>query len=135
MAIEVQISPHPTYLLATLTGEVTVAAAKDAITTIMNAARESDLSHIVIDWRPVTGMQAITAVDRFEGTSFLTDLVSRMRVRGLHGVRIAHVVQEIRHDAEGFSQTVATNRGVRMLAATSLDEALALLGDDPTPAA
>jgi hypothetical protein len=130
MPVGLQIVPHQTYLHVTLSGDVTLAGAKDAVTQIIQSAWEHRLPRILIDWRD-TGMHRISTLDRFEGTSYLAQRVAELRARGLTVIRIAHVTQVIRDDAEVFSETVAANRGIITKITTSIAEALAWLGVEP----
>jgi hypothetical protein len=127
VAIDVQFQFFETHLIASLSGAVTLEGAMEAMARVVDTASERQQPSIVIDWRDVSGMSFVSTLDRFEGTRFFARLVAQMRERGLVNVRVAHVVAEYRPDAEGFSETVAANRGVDTRVTTTLEEALAWL--------
>lgn len=128
MSLDLQVVAHPMYLQVILTGIVTLPATQDAIVRIIDAARENRLPCMLIDWRQVTGMHRVTTLDRFQSNSFLAIRVCQLRAMGLFPIRIANVTRQFRRDAEGFSITVAANRGLVMTATTTMSDALAWLG-------
>jgi len=128
MPVSLQIIPHPTYLHATLTGEITPPSAKQALAQILDAAWDNRQPHILIDLRTASGVQNLTVVDRFDLVTYLVDLVREARSKGLLDVRVAQVAREYRADVDTFSQTVAANRGLALRITADLDEALAWLG-------
>lgn len=127
MSIELQVTPHPAYLYVALTGHITVQSAKEALTQVLDAAWELRQPHILIDWRPVAGLQSLSVIDRFDTATFLVGLVRQLRGRGMPNVRIAQITDVFRAGVDDFSQTVAANRGVALRITASLSDALTWL--------
>src|SRR5215471_8151375 len=125
MASHLEITPLRNYLSASITGECSLAEAKDHFKQILDACVEYKLPRILIDVRTVTILLPMTTVKRFDFAEFLARAYWESPARQLKDFRLAYVGSPAHVDPGGFGETVARNRGINVKITTKMDDALA----------
>ena len=124
--MQLRMEPKDGYLLAALSGKVSLEEAISTIGTVLAACREQAVNRILVDVRGVDGSSSV--LDRyFLGTHFAQSEMQR--------VRTAMVCREDQWMADRPLENTAVNRGANFKATRSLDEALEWLGAAGTPVA
>ncbi len=120
------IEPRAGYVYAALSGEFTLASAKDVYRGILQAAAREGQPRILMDCTRITGEMTIS--DRLEFGMHMAEQQSSVLSQLPGGPQVAILAAAPIMDPGRFTQTVANNRGVRMRASESLQELLSWLG-------
>jgi hypothetical protein len=131
MALDLHIKPHPTFLLAVVTGIFGAPEARDALIAIFKQCEVHKLPLLLVDWRTMVLPDPLTTLDQFQIASVLSDQVSQLRGSGIKEIRVAFVNSVSHLKLVRFAETVANNRGTVLKMTTTMPEALVWLGVEP----
>jgi hypothetical protein len=121
-----ETEPRRGYLYVSVTGELTVADAENALLEVLAIAARQAQPRILID---CSRLQAEwTPDDRYAVGTFLAAQVERMAPQFPQTPRIAIYAVAPLMDPNRYMQTVATNRGAQLRSSDSLQELLSWLG-------
>ena len=121
-----ETEPRRGYLYVSVTGELTVADAENALLELLAVAARQGQPRILID---CSRLQAEwTADDRYAVGTFLAAQVERMAPQFPQTPRVAIYAVAPLMDPNRYMQTVATNRGAQLRSSDSLQELLSWLG-------
>ena len=119
------LEPRNGYLYASVTGELTVASAQDALRDLFSAAARQgearmliDVSRLHAEWGPQ---------QRYEVGAFIAAQVERSGSHFPEDPRIAIYAVAPLMDPNRFTQRVAVNRGAQVRASDSMHELLSWL--------
>jgi hypothetical protein len=121
------VEPRSGYLYTGVTGDLTVAAAQDALRELFGAAARQGEPRMLID---VSRLNAVEwgPQERYEVGAFIAAQVEGMRSLFSENPRIAIYAVAPLMDPNRFTQRVAVNRGAQVRASDSLQELLSWLG-------
>jgi hypothetical protein len=123
MSMVAKIEPEKDFLRVHLTGEFSLAEAKDAYVRTLEAVALHKMTKVLADCRNLKG--AMTVMDRFEYSTFVAQEIARASGTGVSRcTRFAYVSKPPFFDRKKFSETVAVNRGANVLTTDSMEEAL-----------
>ena len=114
------------YLHVALSGTFQLDSAKDAYRAILQAAAARGEPKILVDCTRIGG--EMTVHDRLEFGAYMASAQDGVRARLPGGPQVAILAVPPIMDPGRFTQAVANNRGVRMLASDSLEELRSWLG-------
>ncbi len=123
--LQTELEPRQGYLHAALSGELTLAGAKAAYTTILLGAARYGQPRILMDCTRLRGTW--TPDERLAFGSFMAEEQARLGGQLKAPPQVAILAVAPLMDPGRFTQTVANNRGVRMRASDSLQELLSWL--------
>jgi hypothetical protein len=130
MSMAVEIKPEQGFLRVRLTGDFSLAEAKDAYVRTLEAVALHKVARVLADCRDLKG--AMTFMDRFEYSTFVAQELARAAGVGVSRcTRFAYVSKPPFFDRKKFSETVAVNRGANVLTTDSMEEAMKWLEIDP----
>ena len=121
-----EIETRASYVHATLSGEFTLASAKEVYHRILQAAARERQPRILMDCTRITGEMTIN--DRLEFGAYMAEQQPLVLGALAEGPQVAILAVPPIMDPGRFTQAVANNRGVRMRASESLQELLSWLG-------
>ncbi len=127
-AMEVRTEVRTGYLKVILGGEFQVEEALTIGKRIFEVCHLGKLVKVLLDARGVTGR--LSLLDKIDLADSMAETQTEYIVNGDHRLWIAHVVSEGMSEAPRFAETLAANRGAKILVTTSMDEALRWLGVD-----
>ena len=120
------IESRASYVHATLSGEFTLASARDVYRSILQAAARVGQPRILMDCTRITG--EMTIADRLAFGAYMAEQQPLVMGALPEGPQVAILAVPPIMDPGRFTQAVANNRGVRMRASESLQELLSWLG-------
>ena len=112
-AMDLRYEARPDHLLVHAAGEFDYAAARQGLSSIINACNEKGLSRILVDGRGITTLVSIA--DRFE-------LATQLSTESKGAVRMAVVVATMNLFTKTLEDTAA-NRGAPLRTTDSMKEA------------
>jgi hypothetical protein len=116
MSFNVTTTIHPEYLRITSTGEFSVPGLFEFIDRVNSEAAASERKRVLVDSRAITG--GLSDADRFLGGK---------RSAEVFGSRLKVAVMFPAEKITKMAELAASNRGAKLLIASSEDEALAWL--------
>jgi hypothetical protein len=123
--LHLNVEPRSGYLYASVSGELTVAAAQDGLRELFATASRHGQPRILID---VSRLQAEWGPqERYEVGAFIASQVERAASLFPEDPRIAIYAVAPLMDPNRFTQRVAVNRGAQVRASDSLQELLSWL--------
>ena len=120
------LEPRNGYLYATVTGELTVAAAQDGLRDLLGAAARYGQARILIDVSRLASSEW-GPQERYEVGAFLAAEQNRIAARFPEEPRVAIYAVAPLMDPNRFTQRVAVNRGAQVRASDSMHELLSWL--------
>lgn len=130
-AMEVRTEVRTGYVKVTLVGEFQIEEVQDIGRRTFEICHLSKLAKVLVDARRITGR--LSLLDKIDLADSMADRQMEYLVRGNRRLWIAHVVPEGMAEAPKFAETLAANRGARILVTTEMEEALRWLGVDQEP--
>jgi hypothetical protein len=130
MAMVVEINLEKEFIRVRLTGEFSLAEAKDALVRMFEAVAAHKATRVLVDCRDIKGK--MTVMDHFEYSTFGAQELHKAFSKGVStSTRLAYVSKPPLFDSNSkFGETVAVNRGVNVLTTDSMEEALKWLEID-----
>ncbi len=127
-AMEVRTEVKTGYLKVVVRGEFRVEEVLMIGRRIFEICHLARLVKVLMDARGVTGR--LSLLDKIDLADSMAETQTEYIVNGDQRLWIAHVVSERMSEAPRFAETLAANRGAKILVTTSMDEALRWLGVD-----
>ena len=130
MTLSIEIDAMRKVLLATYSGEFTLAEAQETFHQILDGLVEHKLRKVIVDGRQIEGDPE--PLERFFYGKYVADAVTQVVNRGhLEVPRFAYVLKEPVLDPKRFGETVAVNRGMRLKTFEQIKQAEWWLGVSP----
>ena len=130
MSMVARIEPEKGFLRVHLTGDFSLAEAKNAYVQTLEAVALHKMTKVLADCRNLKG--TMTFMERFEYSTFVAQEITKASGMGVSRcTRFAYVSKPPFFDRTKFSETVAVNRGATVLTTDSMEEAMKWLEIDP----
>jgi hypothetical protein len=127
--MEITIKKERKLLHAVSTGVFTLQAAKANFLELIQAVKEYQAKRVLYDGRTLKG--EVTTMDRFNYNDFCAQEVRKLVISQGLVTYYAYVLNPPILTPDRFGQTVANNRGMRVLSTDSIEEAMEWLESRP----
>ena len=128
MSLKISFESRGSYLYVSAEGQFDLDTAKQHFLEIIEAVVKHNLDKILFDYRMVEGIEKMTTIERFNYAEYCVQNLNKAMNDGkVPPLRLVYLSKLVRKE-DRFSETVAVNRGISVIALDNIEEALEWLG-------